>query len=144
MLFRSLQALLAAPVVFISKIKFLLVLLLAPVASLELELFWAYSLFWSRYCYFFMFFQACLLEVLLPLRRNKFSSFGASTCVFSTKSSWEYWIERADDLVIVQFASWFSYKQWWSILCKIDYGCKLAFILILVVFLIKFSQLSFF
>ena len=119
-----------------------LILLLVPMAEVELVFFRSWSHYWSkRWCFFFSF-QAFLLEVLLLPAGKELDSFGAENDVgFSTGLLQEFRIEDACDLAIVEWPGRLPRGQRWSISRRINGDYKLAFASALIAFLISFSQL---
>ena len=119
-----------------------LVPLLAPVAGVELVSFWRWSRCWSKRQCFFFFLRAFLSEVLLLPADEELDSFGAeSGGSFSIGLLQGSRVEEACDLATMEWASRLSCRQRWSILRRIDSGCRLAFALASIAFLTSSSQL---
>ena len=120
-----------------------LVPLLAPVARVELVSFWPWSRYWSkRRCLFFSL-QVFLSEVLLlPAGKELDDLSVEGGGGFLTELSRGSQVEKACDLATVEWASLLPCGQYWSILRKIDGGCRLAFALALIAFSTSSSQLS--
>ena len=119
-----------------------LILLLALMAGVELVSFRPWSRYWSKRRCFLFFLQAFLLEVLLLLAGKELDGFGAkSGGNFSMGLLQRSWVEEACDWATVEWAGRLPRGQRWSILCRINGSCRLAFALASIVFLKSSSQL---
>ena len=115
--------------------------LLAPVTGVELGFFRSWSRFWSKHQCFFFSLRAFLSKVLLLSAGKKLNGFGTKgSRVFLTSSSRESWMEEACDFATVEWAGWLPRGQRWSILCRIDGGCRLVFASASIAFLTNSSQ----
>ena len=120
-----------------------LVLLLAPVAEVELVSFRPRFYFWSKRRCFFFFFQAFLSEVSLLPAGEELDGFGAEGGGgYSTGLSQGSRVEETCDLAMVEWAGRLLRRQRWSISHRIDGGCRLAFASASIAFLTSSSQLS--
>ena len=119
-----------------------LIPLLALVAGVELGSFWLWSCYWSKRQYFFFSLQAFLSKVSLLPAHNELTGFGTeSGRGFLTGLLRGCYMGETYDLASVEYAGLLPYRQYWSILRRIDGSCRLVFALASIAFLTSFSQL---
>lgn len=96
---------------------------------------------WVKLLLHFFHFLFYFYKIFPLWKYKRHNSFKAYIYIYLVELLWKSQLEKANNLVTMEFIDLFPSVYSWSILSKNDFSCNLLFILALTAFLTGFSQL---